>query len=109
MTGLGALIGVYLPAHRRSPKGGRPRIDDRAALTGILFGLKTGIPWEYLPRELGCDGSASTIRSCGVELAWTPQACRHLLAAGIQAGALPIAANSAANTTCWWMGAGFHQ
>lgn len=25
-----------------------------AALTGILFVLKTGIPWEDLPREMGC-------------------------------------------------------
>jgi transposase len=49
-----SLIEAHLPAHSRSPKGGRPRINDRAALTGILFVLKTGIPWEYLPRELGC-------------------------------------------------------
>jgi transposase len=34
--------------------GGRPRIDDRAALTGILFVLKTGIQWEMLPQEMGC-------------------------------------------------------
>ena len=34
---------------------GHSRIDDRAALTGILFMLKTGLPWEYLPldHELG--------------------------------------------------------
>ena len=45
------------PAH---PKGGHPFvIPDRAALTGILFVLKTGIPWEDLPRELGC-GSGMT-------------------------------------------------
>ncbi|WP_081897660.1 IS5 family transposase [Massilia sp. BSC265] len=56
---LWSLIAAHLPAHHRSPKGGRPRIDDRAALTGILFVLKTGIPWEYLPRELGC-GSGMT-------------------------------------------------
>ena len=56
---LWSLIAAYLPAHRRSPRGGRPRINDRAALTGILFVLKTGIPWEYLPRELGC-GSGMT-------------------------------------------------
>jgi transposase len=30
-----------------------------AALTGILFVLKTGIPWEYLPAEMGC-GSGMT-------------------------------------------------
>jgi transposase len=34
-------------------------VDDRAALTGILFVLKTGIPWEYLPQEMGC-GSGMT-------------------------------------------------
>src|SRR5262249_2822929 len=28
--------------------------DDRRALTGILFVLKTGIPWEDLPQEMGC-------------------------------------------------------
>ncbi len=32
---------------------------DRAALTGILFVLKSGIPWEMLPREMGC-GSGMT-------------------------------------------------
>lgn len=56
---LWSLIAAHLPTHRPSPKGGRPRIDDRAALTGILFVLKTGIPWECLPRELGC-GSGMT-------------------------------------------------
>ena len=28
----------------------------RQALTGILFVLKTGIPWEDFPREMGCCG-----------------------------------------------------
>ncbi len=42
---------------------GHSRIDDRAALNGILFMLKTGLPWEYLPldHELGC-GIASRER-----------------------------------------------
>ena len=42
-----------LPTVEPSPKGGRPRVEDRAALNGILFVLQTGIPWEDLPQELG--------------------------------------------------------
>lgn len=52
-------IKPLLPPEPPKPKGGRPRVPDRAALTGILFVLKTGCPWEYLPRELGC-GSGMT-------------------------------------------------
>ena len=59
---LWALIQPLLPAHHSPPQGGRPRIDDRAALTGILFVLKTGLPWEYLPRELGCGSGMSCWR-----------------------------------------------
>jgi transposase len=53
------IIEPLLPEVPPKPKGGRPRIDDRAALTGILFVLKSGIPWEMLPQEMGC-GSGST-------------------------------------------------
>ncbi len=52
--GLWALIEPLLPKHTPSPKGGRPRLDDRNALTGILFVLKTGLPWEDLPAEMNC-------------------------------------------------------
>jgi transposase len=48
-----------LPKRPARPKGGRPPVPDRAALTGVLFVLKTGIPWEYLPREMAC-GSGMT-------------------------------------------------
>jgi len=57
--GLWAQIEPLLPKRKPSPKGGRPPISDRAALTGILFVLRTGIPWEYLPQEMGC-GSGMT-------------------------------------------------
>jgi len=40
------------PRRRRHP--GRKPLDDRQALTGILFVLKSGIPWEDLPAEMGC-------------------------------------------------------
>ena len=52
-------IEPLLPEEPPKPKGGRPRIDDRATLTGILFVLKSGIPWEMLPQEMGC-GSGMT-------------------------------------------------
>ena len=52
-------IAPLLPRRAPRPKGGRPPVDDRATLTGILFVLRTGIPWSYLPRELGC-GSGVT-------------------------------------------------
>ena len=52
-------IKPHIPPEPPKPKGGRPRIPDRAALTGILFVLKTGTPWEYLPQEMGC-GSGMT-------------------------------------------------
>ncbi len=53
------VIEPLLPPEPPKPKGGRPRVDDRAALTGILFVLKTGIPWEMLPQEMG-SGSGMT-------------------------------------------------
>jgi transposase len=60
---LWAVVEPLLPKRRVSEaqrrKGGRPRVPDRATLTGILFVLQTGIPWEYLPREMGC-GSGVT-------------------------------------------------
>lgn len=56
---LWALVHPLLPPHAPHPKGGRPFVDDRAALTGIVFVLRSGIPWEMLPGELGC-GSGVT-------------------------------------------------
>jgi len=54
------LVEPLIPrVERRHRFPGRKRIDDRKVLTGILFVLQTGIPWEYLPQEMGC-GSGMT-------------------------------------------------
>jgi transposase len=50
------LVAPLLPPHPPRPKGGHPPVDDRVCLTGILFVLKTGLPWEDFPREMGCCG-----------------------------------------------------
>ena len=45
------------PKPRRFRYPGRKPADARKALTGIIFVLKTGIPWEYLPAaEMGISG-----------------------------------------------------
>ena len=59
-TGEGApLIPVV---ERRSRFPGRKRIDDRRVLTGILFVLQAGMPWEYLPQEMGCSSGMTCWR-----------------------------------------------
>jgi len=60
--GLWAIIEPLLPPQTPSPKGGRPPITHRQALTGILFVLKTGLPWEDLPAEMGCGSGMSCWR-----------------------------------------------
>ena len=52
-------IEPFLPKEPPKPKSGRPRVPARAALAGIVFVLKTGMPWQMLPMELDC-GSGST-------------------------------------------------
>ena len=132
---LWSLIEAHPPIRHRSPKGGRPRIDDRAAMTGILFVLKIGIPWEYLPRELGCGSGMTSWRRlhewmrAGVwqhvheailrrlrehdQIIWD-RACVDAASVPAPAGGehtaetQPIAANSEANTICWWMSVGLH-
>lgn len=61
-------IQPLLPLERPKPKGGRPPVPDRDCLTGIIFVLRTGLPWNMLPKELAC-GSGPT---CWRRLrAWT--------------------------------------
>jgi len=53
------LIEPLLPTRVSKPNGGRPRLSDRACLTGVLFVLRSGIPWRMLPQEMNC-GSGMT-------------------------------------------------
>ncbi|SMQ98496.1 transposase [Xanthomonas fragariae] len=39
-------IEPLIPQVKRSPKGGRPHISDQQALNGIVYVLRTGVPWE---------------------------------------------------------------
>jgi transposase len=58
-----AAIQPLLPPKRPHPKGGRPWIEDRAVLSGIIYVLRAGVPWRLLPaRELGCGSTATCWR-----------------------------------------------
>ncbi|VVE84461.1 transposase [Pandoraea sputorum] len=61
---LWALIEPLLPPPkpRRARYPGRKPLNDRAVLTGILFVLQSGIPWEMLPQEMGCGSGMSCWR-----------------------------------------------
>jgi transposase len=60
--GLWAIIEPLLPPQTPSSKGGRPHVPHCQALTGILFVLKTGLPWEDRPAEMGCGSGMSCWR-----------------------------------------------
>lgn len=45
-------LAPHLPEHPPSPKGGRPRADDRECLEGILWLLRTGARWRDIPVDL---------------------------------------------------------
>lgn len=50
---------ILPPVKPRTEIGGRPPVCNRAALKGIIFVLRTGIPWQALPREaFGVSGSS---------------------------------------------------
>jgi transposase len=49
------------PKPRRARFPGRKALGCRKVLTGILFVLKTGIPWKDLPHEMGCGSGMSCL------------------------------------------------
>ena len=53
---LWAIVEPLLPPTRPPGTGGCPPVPNRVALSGSIFVLKTGLPWEYFPQERGCGG-----------------------------------------------------
>ena len=47
----------WLPEPRSHARGGRSRLENRRAMAGIVYRLKTGCQWKALPRQFG-SGSA---------------------------------------------------
>lgn len=50
-------IQSLLPTKGLHPKGGRPWTDDRHAMDGIFYVLRTGCQWKGLPREFGASST----------------------------------------------------
>ena len=125
-------IEPLIPREPPKPKGGRPRVPVRVALSGIVFVLRTGIPWEYLPKQFGCSGMTCWRRlqdwaRAGVWHRLHAMLLERLDAAGkldwsrasldaasvpAKGGATtkrtwgrtpPIVANRAPSATCWWI------
>jgi len=120
-------IEPLLPPVRPRTGPGRPPADNRKALQGIIFVLKTGIPWQMLPTEVfGVSGSSCwrkfhewTVLGIwpqlhqrllnrlgklgGVDLdrvVVDAQSVRALKGARIADPTLPIAVNAGANAMC---------
>lgn len=118
------------PHRRRNRYPGRKPLEDRKVLTGIIFVLRTGIPWREMPTELGCGSGMTCLRrlkqwhrkgvfqklyemllaelngrtrSTGRARWLTARRRRPPAAARKQAQILPIVASWARRCTCWSM------
>ena len=133
---LWSVVRPLLPPEQPKPKGGRPRISDRAALAGIIFVLRTGCPWEWLPKELGCGSGVTCWRrlrdwqraglwhrlhtvllerlEAADQLDWS-RASLDAASVPAKRGAkrsariLPTAASPARSATSWWTGEAHHS
>ncbi|WP_425356028.1 transposase [Salinicola lusitanus] len=59
---LWAVVEPLLPEPKVDSRGARPPISNRAALTGIIFVPRSGIPRRMLPREMGCGSGVACWR-----------------------------------------------
>ena len=67
------IVEPLLPLDPSKPKGGRPRVPNWAVLEGIVFVLKSGIPWRMLRAELGYGSGATCwkrLRDCQKAGVW---------------------------------------
>ena len=48
-----------LPLRKRKKKAGRPRMNDRKAMSAIFYVLRTGCQWNALPRTLGASSTVN--------------------------------------------------
>src|SRR4028119_288980 len=87
---LWAPIAPLLPERPPRPRGGRPPLDDRKALEGVVFVLRTGIPRASLPQQVGC-GRGRRVRA----------AQRHPLGGPAQAGGLGLRHDLLAAAADW--------
>jgi transposase len=110
------------------PHTGRPRIDQRKALDGIIYQMRTGCQWNHLPREFGDDASvhrtlqrwialgvlqriwAKLVEVCDElrDVKWVWQSADAALGKARFGGIVSertrqIAENPAANAACWSM------
>lgn len=61
-------IAPILAQHDPTKPVGRKRIDQRRALDGIIYRLRSGVQWNELPREFGDDSSVHRTFQRWVEL-----------------------------------------
>ena len=51
------IVPLLLPLPTKKKKAGRPRMNDRKAMSAIFYVLRTGCQWNALPRSLGASST----------------------------------------------------
>lgn len=79
-------LAPLIPARpRRFRYPGRRPVDDRVALAGILFVLRTGVAWRDLPKVFGCSGVTCWRRLADWQAAGVWQQLHEVLLAELHA------------------------